>query len=529
MSVSGGTPAARPRTYLPLTIADGVRSSAARTPGKVALAEGARKLTYAELVERIDRVSAATRDGPGLGPGDHAALMAPNCLEFIEIVCGLAAAGVPPAMVNPRLTAGEVAYICNDSRARVLFVHASLEEVARAASLETVERLIVIGKEYEDWLGQARPASPPANVEEWDVFSIPYTAGTTGRPKGVLLSHRSRVLTFFGMAVEYGCYSPEDRALVIAPLFHGAGFAFAMAPIFFGGFCEILPRFDPEQVLRSLADLDITNTFMVPTHFHAIFALGEAALRRHRAGSLRTIISNAAPLPQATKERIVAHFGEGILHETYGSTEGGIVSNLRPPDQLRKVQCVGQPFPCTRVRLLDDQRNEVPEGEVGELFSHSPYLFNGYWQQPEATAEALREGWFSAGDMARQDEEGYIYLVDRKTDVIISGGINIYPREIEEVLHRHPAVAEAAVAGVPDDHWGEAVKGFIVLREGETVSEKELLEHCAASLARYKLPKSFSFVSALPRNAAGKILRRRLREQASAAQARSGPAQEVDR
>ncbi len=504
--------ARRPKSYQAVTITDGVRASAGRTPGKTALTLNEDGLTYAKLVERIDRVSAAI--GAIADAGDHVALMAPNCLEFVEIVCGCSEAGHAVAMVNPRLTPPEVAYICNDSGARVLFVHKALEETARAADLETVKRIIVIGGDYEDWMMSAKPRRPDRHPDEWDVFSIPYTAGTTGNPKGVLLPHRSRALAFFGMAVEYGCYSPRDRALAIAPMFHGAGFAFAMAPVFFGGSLDILPSFDPEPVLRRLKEGGCTNTFMVPTHFNALFGLGAKTLEAYRKLELGTIISNAAPLPQATKERIVDYFGDGVLYECYGSTEGGIVTNLPPPDQLRKEQCVGLPFPCTYVRLLGEDGREVPAGEVGELYSSSPYLFNGYWRKPRETRDAFRDGWLSVGDLARKDEEGYVYLVDRKKDMIISGGVNIYPREIEEVLAAHGAVAETAVIGVPDDYWGEAIKAYVVLRGGESASADDLLEYCSGNLARYKLPKSFEFLDALPRNAAGKILKRQLRSDA---------------
>lgn len=507
-----------PFSYRPVLIADGVRASAQRSPDKVALSLREHALTYRELVERMNRVSNLALHGLGLAPGDHAALMAPNCLEFIEIVAGLASVGVPPAMVNPRLTAPELAYIANDAGARALFVHESLEELARDADLKTVERIVVIGAGYEDLLSAAATSAPAVPLAEWDPFCISYTSGTTGNPKGVLLSHRSRSLVFYGMAVEYGCYSPEDRALAVAPLYHGGGFAFAMAPIFFGGTCEILPRFDPEELLRVIAEVAITNAFMVPTHFNAVFGLGDQVAARADTSSLRTIISNAAPLPQATKVRIVEWLGDGILHETYGSTEGGIITNLRPQDQLRKEQCVGQPFPCTEVRLLDDGGEEVPAGEVGEVFNRSPYLFNGYWGLPEATAQAFRDGWLSVGDLARKDDEGHLYIVDRKNDMILTGGVNVYPREIEEVLHEHPAVAEAAVVGVPDDYWGEAVKAVVALRSGCQATSEDIIDFCRHDLAGFKLPKSVDFVGALPRNAAGKVLRRELRDAAQARQ-----------
>jgi long-chain acyl-CoA synthetase len=499
-------------TYMPVAVSDGIRASAAARPEKIALVEAERSLTYQQLVARFNRVANGLADVVNLDKGDHIALMSSNCLEFIEIVCGAADAGLATAMVNPRLTANEAAYICNDSQAKILFVHADLEEMMQSAPLETVEKIIVIGKEYDDWLFGNSEVRPSLELSETDIFAIPYTAGTTGHPKGVLLPHRSRALTFFAMAVEYGCYSSDDRSLAIAPLFHGAGFAFAVAPIFFGGFCEILVKFEPEQVLKKIAENNITNTFMVPTHFNAIFALPDNVLTKYSFPEFRTLISNAAPLPQATKERIVGYFGDGRLHECYGSTEGGIVCSLRPVDQLRKVKCVGKPFPCTEVKIVDKEGSDVEVGEIGELFSRSPYLFSGYWQKPEETQGAVKNGWFSAGDMAMYDDEGYIYLVDRMKDMIISGGVNIYPRDIEEVLHTHPDVAEAAVIGVADDYWGEKVKAYVVARDTQVLTDEILLTHCEGKLASYKMPKEFSFIDALPRNAAGKVLRRALRE-----------------
>lgn len=506
--------ASRSQAYMPIGVADGVRSSARFLPDKVCLRHGAREMSYRQLVERIDRVAQAALYGLGLRPGDHAAIMSPNCIEFLEIVLGLSSVGVATAMVNARYEPGELAYVCDDAEARVLFVHPKTAERARDSELATVERIVEIGPEHEQILGDARTGRPAVPIEEWDTFCIPYTAGTTGSPKGVLLSHRSRALTFFGMGIEYGCYGPRDRALAIAPMFHGAGFAFAVAPIFFGGFCAIHDGFTPELVLDDLDALAITNVFLVPTHFSGIFSLGDAVLARYEHRELRTIISNAAPLPQVMKERIVGEFGERVLFEAYGSTEASIVCNLRPPDQLAKESCVGQPFPCTEVRLVGDDGEEVATGEVGELFSRSPYLFSSYWKRPEATAGALRDGWVSAGDLARRDDEGFLYIVDRKDSKIISGGVNIYPREIEDVLLRHDAVAEAAAYGVPDQYWGEAVEATVTLAAGRTAAEADLIASCQGALARYKLPKRIRFAHQLPRNAAGKVLRRELQRTA---------------
>jgi long-chain acyl-CoA synthetase len=317
------------------------------------------------------------------------------------------------------------------------------------------------------------------------------------------------VLTLFGMGVEYGCFSPDDRFLGIAPLCHGAGFAFNLAPLFFGGSCDLMAGFDPEHTARHLHNEGPTGVFMVPTHFRALFDLPDPAralLSRHR---LRAIISNAAALPQELKEEIVATFGDGLLHECYGSTEGGIVTSLRPPDQLRKVRCVGLPFVNTAVRLLDDDGREVRDGEVGELFSYSPYLFSGYWEKPEKTRECMRDGWVSAGDLARRDDEGYLYIVDRKKDMVVSGGINIYPRQVENVLNGAAGIAESAVVGVPDRRWGERLEAVYV-PAGDGPDEDALRELCTRELGSQKTPKAFHAVDALPRNPMGKVLKKNI-------------------
>ncbi|MFC3228669.1 class I adenylate-forming enzyme family protein [Marinibaculum pumilum] len=500
-----------PATYRPLTIASGIIAAAERTPDKIALQEGERRLAYRQLAARIHQVGQAAIADPGLRPGDRAALVAGNCLEYAEIVAGLSAAGIAVATVNPRQTAAEIAYIIADCGARLVIADGPRAELLADLDLPSVEKRLVIGPELDAWRDRAAARDPGIDVQEWDAFAIPYTSGTTGKPKGVVLSHRSRVTTFFAMAAEYGCYGPDERYLALAPLFHGAGFAFAHAALYFGGFCEVLPAYEPVLVLRRLGENGLGGTFMVPTHFHAMFALEPKLLERYRGLDLKAIVSNAAPLPQATKERIVDYFGPGLLHETYGSTEGGIVTNLRPADQLRKVQCVGQAFPMTRIRLLDDDGAGVADGEVGELFSNGPTLFNGYFGMPEETEAAFRDGWFSAGDMARMDEEGFFYLVDRKKDMIISGGVNIYPREIEEVLFRCPGLRDVAVIGRPDDYWGEAVAAIVVADPDAPADAAAILDFSAQHLAPHKRPKSVAFIDVLPRNAAGKVLKRDLR------------------
>jgi DMSO reductase family type II enzyme molybdopterin subunit len=314
------------------------------------------------------------------------------------------------------------------------------------------------------------------------------------------------------MCSEYGCYSPDDRFLAIAPMCHGAGMLFSLAPVFLGGYAEIMDKFEPEQVMIKLKEEAMTGFFGVPTHFNVIFSLEQPFLQEQKPQSLKTVISNAAALPQAMKETLVEYFGPGILHETYGSTEAGIVLNLRPADQLRKKACVGQPIPGTLVSVRSDDGNECGPDEVGELFSKSPYLFNGYYKRPEETAEAYRDGWVTVGDMVRRDEEGYFYIVDRKKDMVISGGTNIYPREIEEVLITHPNLRDVAVIGVPDEKWGESLKAYVV---GDVANPEQLIEFCGGKISAMKTPRQYEFVDAIPRNATGKVLKTELRKRDS--------------
>ena len=503
-----------PPGFVPLTVGSGIRAAATRAPGKTAILCEGRQRTYAQLVEAMNRVANAVT-GLGLQPGQNAALIAPNCVEYIEIVAGVSDTGAAVATPNPKLTPRELADICNDAQARIVFVHPECESALDRSLLLTSQHIVVLGAEYDAMLTRASPVFHPSAVTEWATFSIPYTSGTTGKPKGVMLPHRSRSLAFLAYAAEYGIYSPDDHYLAFAPMCHGAGLAFAMAAVFVGGTVEILPKFDAELVLRTLHAGHVTGMFTVPTHYHAIFGLEAKLLQSLRGHRLRGIVANAAPLPQDMKEQIVDYFGAGLLHETYGSTEAGVVTNLRPQDQLRKQRCVGLPFIGNRVRLLADDGHEVAQGDVGELFSTSNSLFNGYWGQPEATRDAFRliDGvpWVSVGDLAMRDDEGYIYIVDRKKDIVISGGVNIYPREVEAVLDGHPAVAESAIFGVPDARWGEALVAAVVFMPGVSARSEELLAYLKPLVAPHKLPKAFIPSAALPRNANGKVLKTELR------------------
>jgi long-chain acyl-CoA synthetase len=502
---------ARPNSSRSITIADGIFASAARTPAKIAIREGARSLNYARLAERILRVANLAHGHFGLNHSDRAAVLMPNRLEYLEIVCGLSSTGVAAVTIGPAAAAAEIRFICEDSSPRLLFVSPELEDAARAAAGDIIPHIVVLDRDYEGLLAHARHDGLPVATDWENIFSIPYTSGATGRPKGVMLSHRARVLSSFAMASEHGCYGPDDRAVATTPMFHGAGFLMTLAPVFFGGFVELLPSFNIEQLMLKIQETAATSVYMVPTHFSSLFAMGE---RRHNFNhqSLKSVIVGTAPLSQTMKAQIVEYIGEGKLFERYGSTEASIVTTLRPRDQLRKQQCAGLPLPATQVRVMDASGKPCPPGIVGEVFSTSNYMFSGYLNLPDLMQKSMRGEWFSAGDLGRLDEDGYLYLVDRKHDMIISGGENIYPREVEEVLVTHPAVDQAAVIGLPHEYWGEQVVAFIVCREGMNVADDELKSLCRAQLSRYKTPKEFHFVRHLPRNRMGKVDRRALRD-----------------
>lgn len=515
------TPLLQPRVSVPLNIADGLRVSTYRTPNKLAVFQGEKRLTFRELNERANRVGNAFR-GLGLQQGDRIGIVLANIPEYIELCFGLARAGFVMVPISYRLIGPEIAYHLNDSGAVACLFAEDYDGAIETARSEAkdVRHWVRIGATpvagtlaYEDLLASASTADTAVSVDETTPFCIYYTSGTTGLPKGAVVSHRSRALTFFAMAAEFGCYSPDDIGLGTAPIYHGAGMAFSLATVYFGGTLSVMKQFRPEEMLSRIASEGITNAFMVPTMFHAIFGLPEATRDKYDLSRFRVWLSNAAALPQATKELIIGEWPHTRLFELYGSTEGGIVTSLRPEDQLRKIQCVGHPFPLTEVILLDDDGNEVGANAVGELFSRSPYLFNGYHNRPEETAAGFHGEYFSAGDLAVRDDEGYIYIVDRKKDMVVSGGTNIYPREIEEVLFRHPKIADVAVIGVPDPYWGEALKAIVVLRPGEQATEDEIIAFTEGKLAGFKRPKSVAFIDELPRNSAQKVLKRQLREQ----------------
>ncbi len=485
-----------------LNIANGVREFARATPGAVAVIDGDRRLTYAALDDRASRL-ANTLLAAGLRPGDPVAVLSGNRLEYCEIAAGLAKAGLPMVPLNPRQTVADTAYIAGHSGARALILDPALED--RAVDTGITLRL---GPDYEAALAGAAGTDPRVPVGEHDPFCIAYTSGTTGAPKGVLISHRSRCLTFYCTALEWGL-GPGRRTVAVAPMYHGAGFAFAYAAVFTGGTVSMLRAWDPGALLAMVPRDRLQSVFLVPTHAVGLRELGLAGAD---LSSLDTLYFNAAALPVALKEWVLDAFPGVGVHELYGSTEAGVITDLRPADARRKAGSVGHPWFMTEIRVVDDDGVPVPAGTPGELFSRSPFLMNGYLANPSATAECTTaDGFLTSGDVVVVDEEGYITIVDRKKDLIITGGVNVYPRDVEEALAAHPSVVEAAVVGEPDERWGERVIAYVVARPGTLWRPDALHEHLRTRLAGHKVPKEIRPIAALPRNAAGKVLKRELR------------------
>ncbi|MGB0102173.1 MAG: AMP-binding protein [Nocardioides sp.] len=502
-----------------LTIAGGIREFATATPTATAVIDGDRTLSFRALDDRASRL-ACWLLGRGLRPGDRVAVLLGNRLEYPEVAAGIAKAGLVMVPLNPRLTAAESRYVLEHSGARAVVVDDALASVAgdAVADLALVALSVggtQLGPDYEAELAAADARDPHVAVDELDPFCIAYTSGTTGRPKGVVISHRSRALTFYLSALEWGL-GPGRRSAAIAPMYHGAGFAFGYAPVFAGGTVSMLRSWDPEEFLALCARDRVQSTFLVPTHAQMLRGLGEGAVAKHDLTALDTLYFNASALPWPLKQWVMEQFPQCGIHELYGSTEGGIITNLRPADQHRKPGSVGHAWFMTELRIVDDAGDPVPHGEPGELFSRSPFLMNGYHDDPEATAACTTDdGFLTCGDIVIRDDEGYVHIVDRKKDLIISGGVNVYPREVEDVLATHAAVAESAVVGVPSETWGEEVAAYVVLRPDASVSDAELDAHCRTALAGFKVPRRWTVTPALPRNAAGKILKRELRDQAT--------------
>ena len=513
-----------------LTVAEIVAAQARLQPSKIGARDSRRALTFAQWRERANRLANALA-GLGLAKGDRVAILAHNAVEWMEIYVGLAAAGFVAVPINFRLVAPEIAYIAQHCEARAFIVEDSLVERVEPIRGELgivaggfihfgAERAPGGWQSYEALLGRASAAVPDARVAPEDTWALMYTSGTTGRPKGAIRNHAGSALISLVTALDMGL-SGHDTGLFVMPMCHANSLYFSFTFTYLGATCVIDDRksFDPEHLLRTLSEQRVTFTSLVPTHYIMMQGVAGAAKARHDVGRVSKLMISSAPARRETKLAIMEQFPNSQLFELYGSTEAGWVTLLRPHEQLTKLGSVGREWTGSGpVKIIGADGNEAPDGEVGELYSRTPYVFDGYWRNPEKTAEAFRGAWCTVGDLARRDADGYYHLVDRKSNMIISGGENVYPSEVEALLGTHPAVQDVAVIGIPHDKWGEAVHAVVVLHAGRGATEAEILDWCRDRIAGYKRPRSITFIaeSEMPRTATGKILHRALRERVAA-------------
>ncbi len=484
-------------------------------PNKVALICGEHSLTYAVLNTRARRAANALSK-LGVKAGDRVAVMAYNSIELLEIAGGLSKLAAIAVLLNYRLREHEVGYIINDCQAKVVIAGPELVGVVDQACAEVPGEVVyvAIGDEapagwqrYEDLLANASEAVPVGESGLGSTMS--YTSGTTGKPKGAYRPHGVPVNNVIQIVQAFEL-AESDIHLLAGPYYHSAPSFFVSLHVLLGATIVIQPKYDPVETLQLIERHKITTTFMAPTLLQRLCDVPADVFSRYDSSSLRSIILGGAPCPHVLKVRAIERFGE-CLWEFYGATETGIVTLLRPEDQLRKPGSCGKVGPGQEIRLLNAAGNEVPDGVPGEMWSRNSWLAE-YYMKPEATASNMRDGFFSVGDIAYRDAEGYYYICDRKIDMIISGGVNIYPAEIEAVLAAHPAVADVAVIGVPDDLWGESVKAVVEPRPGARATAEELIGFCGERLADYKKLRSVDFVEELPRNPAGKLLKTLIRE-----------------
>jgi len=491
-------------------------------PDKAAIIFNDEVTTYAQLNECAARFGNAMTS-LGLKPKDRVAVILKNRAEFSEIIYGLVKAGMTLVPVNWRLTPEEMSYVINNSDAcAVVVCEEFLEKVAPIKSeLTNVDsgHYIFLGDnrpddmhDYEKLLAAASGSEPGYEGKSSDPFFIGYTSGTTGFPKGAITplgDWEMKVMSLFTLLR----LSDDDVQLLTMPLFHMNAINTSSASHYSGQTVVVMERFRPEEALRLIEKHKATFSSMVPTMYNRLKNLPKDAFDKYDNSAMRSLLQSSAPLPFSTKQWIVENFKNAGLHEIYGGTEAGAVTYLPPEEQLKRKGSVGMGLPMVEIKLVDDDGNEVPQGEVGQFISRPLEgamlgKVTEYYKDKKSTKKSFKGGWFYSGDMARMDEDGFYYLIDRKFDMIISGGENIYPVEIEGVLYKHPKILECAVIGVPDEEWGESVKAVVVLKEDETATEEEIINYGREHLAGFKIPRSVDFTDELPKTDTGKILKK---------------------
>jgi fatty-acyl-CoA synthase len=485
---------------------------------KEALVDGERRLTYSELNQRVNRL-ARSLQVLGLAHGDRCAILAYNCLEYVEVIFATAKLGLTLVPLNWRLSPPELAFNLSDSGADTLFFDAEFAEVVTQLQEQTtIKRMIVLGSAaslesdaYEELL--ARQSEDEPTVEQAvgldTAHIIMYTAGTTGRPKGAVLSQGASFWNAINLTLDMN-FTPTDRNLSVLPMFHIGGIGlFTLPVLYMGGMVVIQRTFDPAETLHLLKKEKITLFFGVAAVF--LFLIQHSDFNAEAFTNVRVVMSGGAPLP----ESLVRQYHEAgiVLQQGFGMSEAApSIATLSKDLALKKAGSIGRALFHVEARVVDLEMNDVPADVEGELVIRGPNLMQNYWNRPEATNEAFEGGWFHTGDIARMDADGDLYIVDRKKDMFISGGENVYPAEVENAIFELSQVAETAVIGIKDEKWGEVGLAVVSLRSGEQLSADDIIDFLKQRLAKYKVPKQVVFVDQLPRNAAGKVLKNKLRE-----------------
>lgn len=511
---------------MPVLIGDILRRQARINAKKTGVVDGGKEFTFQQINERANRLANGLL-GLGLNKGDKVAFMADNCHAYAEAYFGPAKAGLIIVPVNARFNAGEVVYNLNHSESDVFIFHEQFDDLVKKVrpDLATVKHFVRIGERangvlcYEDLLESSRPEDLDIPIDPLDIAMIMYTSGATGEAKGVVMTHHG-IVDATNTQVHELRIVPEDINLLVMPMFHAGGFWPTMAHFFRGAKTIILSRFDEERVLRTVEKERVTFLNLVPTTLRRI--LTKPDLKNYDLSSLRVIMYAGAPIPLHQLKEAMGVLGPHRFYTGLGATEastGGILSFSTAEHALAldgplagKLGSVGRDSMGMEVRIVDDGGQELPDGTTGEIVVRGDHVSLGYWKMPEETAAVFRQGWLHTGDLGYRDDDAYVFIVGRKKDIIISGGENISSLEVEETITQHPAVAEAAVIGVPDELWGEAVKAVVALKPNENAGQEDIIRFCRERLAAYKCPKSVDFLSEIPKNAAGKLAKGELKK-----------------
>jgi acyl-CoA synthetase (AMP-forming)/AMP-acid ligase II len=501
------------------TVGELIRWRARVHPERTAIVHGDRESSYRQLDLASNRVANALV-AAGVRKGERVCVLDKGHDRFLEVMFGIAKAGAVFTPVNWRLAPPELAFVIDDAQGRVLFVGgdfaAAVESIQdRLATVRTIVRFDAgpdSWLEYDAWRDAGAASDPHGDTAEHETAWQLYTSGTTGRPKGAELTHDNLLANMSGGAVGFGVGGGEV-GLVCMPLYHIGGAGYALCLFFCGMTAVVMREPNPAEILRLIQQYRVAHAFFVPALLN--FMLQHPDCASTDFASLRTILYGASPIPEELLRAAIDRFGCGFV-QAYGLTETtGAVCLLSADDHLKGgelLRSCGQPMFGCEIRVIDGAGNDCPPGTVGEIVMRGDPVMKGYWNRPEATAEAIRDGVFHSGDAGYFDEKGYLFIHDRVKDMIVSGAENVYPAEVESVLYSHPAVADVAVIGVPDEKWGETVKAIVVVKPGAQVSADELIDFCRDKIAGYKRPRSVDFTDALPRNPTGKILKAVLRE-----------------